>query len=892
MSEPSIDFIAKWEPEEGKEPEPYKGLRGNRSVHNAEAMMKGWSETQGFEAAVGKKNLVDAGLLALLATYRRAVCKITCSGVDFRGLDNQWTGTGFLVGPNLLITNNHVLNSEAVAATATVDFEYERGPVDLLSQKPVLRTPKRSLQLDPSRLFITDPAVGGLDFTFVWIGADAAEEYGYIPMSRASFAGRVFDPVFVIHHPNGELKQVSLDDTELLNVEVDLLLYAADTEGGSSGAPVITRNGKLCGLHHAFRNDRGLIEKHSNRATTLEDGTPYRVANEGIQLSAIAVHLERELTRAAANEATIREVLRHFVDTDTVTGPYGALGRKFAPDGDAGVEKLIGPQDGQPARRKVIEAVNATNQDVDVAVWNMTWLNQHKNDGAALRRAARVFADITQDVWVLDGISRETADALRDELEGVFAQEFAFAFADEESHPALPMTALFYNTRALKVTHDPWPAHVEALWRVRAQEDMDLKTISGLVFPSFPARFEIEVLDHKPAFSFRLVPFFLGEHSNIQMRKTVAAKLMAFIIHDMLRQPDIEGDWLIAGDVNAPMRRARAKTFEEAEFYPIFFRDPERGGFSYLRRKDTILSQIFVPEGTELMGSDDGVVTTVPHVFQDRYVDDLTSKAPYGIRISLMNEASVGDRDRTNVFLANARARQGPAPQVESAAADWKWRGLNKPAFMRENGPAMRDLLAHVNNRLTTEYGHGTLPLTMLDLYVLIYCEAGYWHGQMDTAAHHSLGERGLLPLPNNLNFWLGRPAPPHDQALPLQQNVSLYAEYLGQLKNKSVRLTSDGALYRDLFKTAGLDERPKRQARLLAGVVHGYFLTMNYRGGHQPNIPGLVGSFKGDVPIPDMLAGSGYVHDGTTILPNRQANVEAAERDHSVVHGSLELAT
>jgi hypothetical protein len=388
------------------------------------------------------------------------------------------------------------------------------------------------------------------------------------------------------------------------------------------------------------------------------------------------------------------------------------------------------------------------------------------------------------------------------------------------------------------------------------------------------------------------VPFFLGEHSNIQMRKTVAAKLMAFIIHDMLRQPDIEGDWLIAGDVNAPMRRARAKTFEEAEFYPIFFRDPERGGFSYLRRKDTILSQIFVPEGTELMGSDDGVVTTVPHVFQDRYVDDLTSKAPYGIRISLMNEASVGDRDRTNVFLANARARQGPAPQVESAAADWKWRGLNKPAFMRENGPAMRDLLAHVNNRLTTEYGHGTLPLTMLDLYVLIYCEAGYWHGQMDTAAHHSLGERGLLPLPNNLNFWLGRPAPPHDQALPLQQNVSLYAEYLGQLKNKSVRLTSDGALYRDLFKTAGLDERPKRQARLLAGVVHGYFLTMNYRGGHQPNIPGLVGSFKGDVPIPDMLAGSGYVHDGTTILPNRQANVEAAERDHSVVHGSLELAT
>jgi hypothetical protein len=388
------------------------------------------------------------------------------------------------------------------------------------------------------------------------------------------------------------------------------------------------------------------------------------------------------------------------------------------------------------------------------------------------------------------------------------------------------------------------------------------------------------------------VPFFLGEHSNIQMRKTVAGKVMAFIIHDMLRQPGIAGDWLIAGDVNAPMRRARAKTFEEADFYPIFFRDPERGGFSYLRRKDTILSQIFVPERTELMGSDDGVVTTVPHVFQDRYVDDLTSKAPYGIRISLMNEASVGDRDRTDVYLANARARPGAAPQVESAAADWKWRGLNKLAFMRENGPAMRNLLAHVNNRLTTEYGHGTLPLTMLDLYVLIYCEAGYRDGQMDPAAHHSLGERGLLPLPNNLNFWLGRPAPPHDLALPLQQNVSLYAEYLGQLKNKSVRVTSHGALYRDLFKTPGLVESLRRQARLLAGIVHGYFLTMNYRGGRQPDIPGLIASYIDDVSIPDMLAGSGYVHDGTTILANRQANVDASEMEHAAVHSSLEWGT
>ncbi|MFV2052983.1 trypsin-like serine peptidase [Aliiroseovarius sp. YM-037] len=669
MTQPGVDFISRWTNDKA-----YSQLRGSRSVHNAERMMRGWSEAQGFEAAVGKKNMVDASLLEILATYRRAVCKITCSGVDFRGLENRWTGTGFLVGPNLLVTNNHVLNSEAVTASAVVDFEHERDLGSLLSQKAIGRTPKRSLQLDPSRLFLTDPAVGGLDFTFAWIGEEAAQDYGFIPMSRASFAGRVYDPVFVIHHPNGDFKKVSLDDTELLNVEVDLLLYAADTEGGSSGAPVITRNGKLCGLHHAFRDDQDLIEKHSNRATILQDGTPYRVANEGIQFSAIAVHLERELTQAAANEANLREVLRHFVDTDTVTGPYGALGRNFSPDSPTGVDNTIGPQETEIGRRKVIEAVHATNQDIDVSVWNMNWLNQHKDDGDALRRAAQVFADITQDLWVLDGISRETGYRLRDELEDIFAQEFGFVFADDESHPELPMTAIFYNTRALNVIRDPWPAHVEDLWRVRAQEDIGLKTISGPVFPSFPARFDIEVPGHEPHFSLRLVPFFLGEHRNIQMRKIVAASIMGFIIEEMVKRPDIDGDWLIAGDVNAPMRSARAATFEKAGFRPLFFRDTERGGFSYLRNSGTILSQIFVPEGTELMGSDDGAVTTVPQVFRDRYVDDLTNKAPYGIRISLMNETAVKDRELIQRFLDSKRLSSSDSHEREIVGSTWRWR--------------------------------------------------------------------------------------------------------------------------------------------------------------------------------------------------------------------------
>lgn len=880
MSSTSPEFISKW-----LEKRVFAKLTNNPNVHNPEGMMKGWSTNTGFEAQVGNKNLIDAGLLELLSRYRRAVCKISCSGKDFRGLTTEWTGTGFLVGPNLLVTNNHVLNSEAVAATALVDFEFERSPEDLLHRKNVSRNVGRGISLEPSRLFYTHPAIGGLDFTFVWVGDDLVHDYGHIPMSRASFAGRIYDPVFLIHHPEGDFKKVSVDDTELLNVDLDLLLYAADTEGGSSGAPVITRNGKLCGLHHAFSKDANLISKHGKRAKTLQDGQVYTVANEGIQFSAIAVHLENELSRSGANKMTVLEILRHFKDTDTVTGPYGVLGRSLKrPLNPNAVEddKESKAQDGT----QIIEAYNATYQDVDVSVWNMAWLNRHKDDSATLRRAAMVFADVTQDVWVLDGISRETAEALRRELQGIYQQKFQFIFSDDESHPAQPITALFFNGEAVSIRRVPWPQHVADLWRAKAQADLELETISGPIFPSFPARFELEVRGGSSEYRLTLIPLFVGEHGNLILRKAVAARIMTEVVEQMVMEKNLGSDWLIAGDVNAPLQGTRIEAFKKVGFVPILARDPERGGFSYLRHPHSILSQMFVPEGTEGVGRHGGMITTVPQVFSGRSVDALTSQAPYGIRLSLMDRASVEDIKRTDRFLNAQDPRRFHASALEAEALDWQWEGLGKPVFMRTNHARLISLLAQTNAELEEAYGTGYLPLSLTDLFVLIYCEAGYKNGAMDPFAHHSLGEKGLLPLPSNLSFWLDRPAPSHDTELPIAQNLTLYAAYLGHVKNKRVKNSDHGYLYRDLFLVAGIKDVPSRRAMLLAGIIHGYFLKANYRGGKAPDIAHLLRSFGQGVAIQTMLGGSGYVHDGTSILRNRQSNVESALRDMAPISG------
>ena len=168
-------------------------------------------------------------------------------------------GYGFPRRPNLLLTNHHVLNSPEVAAAAEIEFDYEVPEEQLLVGLATPEPPAVRFSLDPRRLFLTSPVSRGeLDFTFVWTSEDPSKQFGTIKLERGSFMIRPGEPVFVIHHPVGRLKEASLDDTELLGINSTCLLYVADTDFGSSGACVFNSRGKLVALHHAFREGADL----------------------------------------------------------------------------------------------------------------------------------------------------------------------------------------------------------------------------------------------------------------------------------------------------------------------------------------------------------------------------------------------------------------------------------------------------------------------------------------------------------------------------------------------------------------------------------------------------------------------------------------------------------
>ena len=98
-----------------------------RGALTPEELEKAKANRGGFEAVVGKSNFLPAVFLEIGASTSRSTCHIRTSGVDFLGRSGSWSGTGFLIAPNVLVTNNHVLNSPEVAAAGTCVFDFQVG---------------------------------------------------------------------------------------------------------------------------------------------------------------------------------------------------------------------------------------------------------------------------------------------------------------------------------------------------------------------------------------------------------------------------------------------------------------------------------------------------------------------------------------------------------------------------------------------------------------------------------------------------------------------------------------------------------------------------------------------------------------------------------------------
>ncbi|MEU6430133.1 serine protease [Microbispora sp. NPDC046973] len=200
-------------------------------------------------------------------------------------------GTGFLVSPRLLLTNHHVFPCPQAVRQAFAEFD---------AQVSVDNTPEvaKRFTLDPDAFFVADE---GLDFALVLVapGADgrpAGEVFGWNRLSAQPGKLVIGEPVNVVGHPGGRLKEISIRENRLEVRLDDFLQYQTDTEPGSSGSPVYNDQWEVTALHHGGvprTDDQDRILRRDGQVWQAGDGDDAVdwVSNEGVRVSSILRHL-------------------------------------------------------------------------------------------------------------------------------------------------------------------------------------------------------------------------------------------------------------------------------------------------------------------------------------------------------------------------------------------------------------------------------------------------------------------------------------------------------------------------------------------------------------------------------------------------------------------------
>ena len=614
-----VDFISS-----GTGKRPFDDIGSDSPIDDPEKMLKGWrayrngiQPEEDFEAKVEKDTSLPASFLQLMAEHRQAVGRILASGTNHRGEQGRWAGTGFLVGKNILLTNHHVINSAEVAQGATVNFNYEISPSELIAgkQEPASQPGSHTYRFNPSRLFLTSPAAdGGLDFTFVWIDTDGDAPATPILMRRSAFSIANSEQAFVIHHPQGHGKRVSVDDVDVVEINTAVVRYVSDTMPGSSGSPVFDRQGRLFGLHHASKS--GNFKR--------PDGRSVNVLNEGIKIGAIALDLER---RRTTSERPMAEMVLSLIQgSDTMAGFFGNLGRASRIPSDAtGVEA-------------VVDSYRGSDADVDIGFWNIEWFSNRYHDAAKLREAAALITDLGLDIWGLEEVSPPAVGALVQELDRTFGEKYDFALSEPNAPESKQSTAVIWKTKTVSGNKEAWPDEIERYWHLRSTDNLDgLEAVEGKIFDRYPGLFKFSIKGRGSSFGFHVIPLHLKAMAEGSKRRQLASQLLARAVRLMTQKYHKGEDWILGGDFNAELATDDFKRLLGADLKPMSAADEQAGAFSYVKSPRSLIDHIFLSPNLVRRTEGDAYFIVAKDKSVDNYAAKLSDHRPVLVRLALRN---------------------------------------------------------------------------------------------------------------------------------------------------------------------------------------------------------------------------------------------------------------
>jgi endonuclease G, mitochondrial len=262
-----------------------------------------------FERYLGTNDLLPINYLLGGFLQSKSVGRIRY--FDKREGKTAWA-TGFMISPELMLTNHHVFpvvdqaEFAALIDDPAIEFGYEFD-IDGRQGKPVV------YDLDPRAFLHTSRT---LDMALIAVaqtdrsGSHRMSEQGYLVLNGNLGKTGLGDYATIIQHPEGRDKQIALRNNEIIDTSLpDALIYKSDTSHGSSGAPVFNNEWQVIALHSAGvakknaagdyvdKNDQ-VIEKINGK---IDADRIVWLSNRGTRVSAIVNHLRSEFVGSSVH---------------------------------------------------------------------------------------------------------------------------------------------------------------------------------------------------------------------------------------------------------------------------------------------------------------------------------------------------------------------------------------------------------------------------------------------------------------------------------------------------------------------------------------------------------------------------------------------------------------
>jgi V8-like Glu-specific endopeptidase len=186
-------------------------------------------------------------------------------------------GTGFLVGPDLVMTNYHVvagvLTGKNPASNVVFRFDYRQlADGKTLNAGTTFKLHDSDWRVDDSSYSLEDP--DKLDYALLRLasspgnmpvipGDPNGRPRGWFKVPTGSVSLKAGDPLHIVQHPDARPLELALDTEAVIGLTGNgtRVRYRTNTEPGSSGSPCCDANWNLVALHHVGDPKYGSLTK-------------------------------------------------------------------------------------------------------------------------------------------------------------------------------------------------------------------------------------------------------------------------------------------------------------------------------------------------------------------------------------------------------------------------------------------------------------------------------------------------------------------------------------------------------------------------------------------------------------------------------------------------------